>query len=53
MDAGVIKKQTTCYGGWGDARHEEVFIFNDDIRKAIEDYGWITDFDEVSANVKK
>ena len=52
-DAGVIKKVRTCYGAWGDASNEEVFIFNDDIRKAIEDYGWTTDFDEVSANAKK
>lgn len=52
-DAGVIKKVGMCYGGWGDARHEEVFIFNDDVKKAIEDYGWTTDFDEVSANAKK
>lgn len=53
VDAGVIKKVSTCYGGWDDASHEEVFIFNDDVKKAIEDYGWVTDFDEVSANVKK
>lgn len=53
VDAGVIKKIRTCYGGWGDARHEEVFIFNDDVKKAIEDYGWTTDFDEVSANAEK
>ena len=49
VDAGVIKKIRTCYGGWGDARNEEVFIFNDDIRKAIEDYGWTTDYEEVCA----
>ena len=53
VDAGVIKKIRTCYGGLGDAYYEEVFIFNDDIKKAIEDYGWTTDFDEVSANAKK
>ena len=53
VDAGVIKKIRTCYGGWGDARHEDVFIFNDDVKKAIEDYGWTTDFDEVSANAEK
>ena len=52
-DAGVIIKVGRCYGSWGDARHEEVFIFNDEVRKAIEDYGWTTDFDEVSANAKK
>lgn len=48
VDAGVIKKVGMCYGGWGDARHEEVFIFNDDVKKAIEDYGWTTDFENVS-----
>lgn len=53
VDAGVIKKTITCYGGWGDARHEDVFIFNDDVKKAIEDYGWTTDFDEVSAKAKE
>lgn len=47
-DAGVIKKVGMCYGCWGDASHEEVFIFNDEVRKAIEGYGWTTDFDEVS-----
>ena len=45
VDAGVIKKQTTCYGGWGDANYETVFVFNDDVKKAIEDYGWTTDFE--------
>ena len=53
VDAGVIEKKSTCYGAWGDASNEEVFIFDDDMRKAIEDYGWTTDFDEVSANAKK
>ena len=53
VDAGVIEKTITCYGGWGDAHHENVFIFNDDVKKAIEDYGWTTDFDEVSANAKE
>ena len=53
VDAGVIEKKSTCYGAWGDASNEEVFIFNDDVKKAIEDYGWTTDFDEVSANAKK
>lgn len=48
VDACVIKKIGTCYGGWCDARHEEVFIFNDDVKKAIEDYGWTTDFDEIT-----
>jgi len=52
-DAGVIKKVRTCYGAWGDASNEEVFIFNVEVEKAIEDYGWTTDFDEVSANSKK
>jgi hypothetical protein len=46
VDAGVIKKKRACYGGWGDATYEEVFIFNDDVKKAIEDYGWTTDFPE-------
>ncbi len=45
-DAGVIKKIRTCYGGLGDAYHEEVFIFNDEVKKAIEDYGWTTDFNK-------
>lgn len=48
VDAGVIKKITTCYGGFGDASYEAVFIFNDDVKKAIEDYGWTTDFDEIT-----
>ena len=52
-DAGVIKKVGMCYGGWGDASHEEVYIFNEDVKKAIEDYGWTTDFDEVSAKAKE
>jgi len=46
VDAGVIKKIRTCYGGLGDAYYEEVFIFNDDVKKAIEDYGWTTDFNK-------
>lgn len=53
VNAGVIKKISTCYGGWGDAYHEEVFIFNDDVKKAIEDYGWTTDFDEMLKVWKK
>ena len=53
VDAGVIKKVGMCYGGWGDAWHEDVFIFNDDVKKAIEDYGWTTDFDEMSKAWKK
>jgi hypothetical protein len=53
VDAGVIKKTTRCYGALGDAYNEEVFFFNDDMKKAIEDYGWTTDFDVVSANAKK
>ena len=48
VDAGIIKKTRTCYGGWGDASYEEIFIFNDEVKKAIEDYGWTTDFVEVS-----
>ena len=47
-NAGVIKKISICYGGWGDANNEEVFIFNDNVKKAIEDYGWTTDFDEMA-----
>ena len=53
VDAGVIEKKSTCYGGWGDARYVDIFIFDDDVRKAIEDYGWTTDFDEVSAKAKE
>jgi hypothetical protein len=53
VDAGVIEKKSTCYGGWDDARYVDIFIFDDDARKAIEDYGWTTDFDEVSASAKK
>ena len=53
VNAGVIKKITTCYGGWGDASYETVFAFNDDVKKAIEDYGWVTDFDEVNTNSKR
>ena len=45
-DAGVIKKVTKCYGGWGDARNEEVYLFSDEVKKAIEDYGWATDFNK-------
>lgn len=48
VDAGVIEKIRTCYGGLGDASYEEVFIFNDEVWKAIEDYGWTTDFEDVS-----
>ena len=47
--AGVIKKVWMCYGGWNDASQEEVFIFNNDVKKAIKDYGWTTDFfDEIT-----
>ena len=46
VDAGVIKKTTRCYGALGDAYNEEVFFFNDDMKKAIEDYGWTTDFNK-------
>lgn len=46
VDAGVIKKKRACYGAWGDATYEEVFVFDDDVKKAIEDYGWTTDFPE-------
>ncbi len=53
VDAGVIEKKSTCHGGWGDARYVDIFIFDDDVKKAIEDYGWTTDFDEVSANAKE
>ena len=46
VDAGVIKRITTCYGGLGDASYESVFIFNDEVKKAIEGYGWTTDFNK-------
>lgn len=45
-DAGVIKKVTACYGGLSDYYNEEVYIFNDKVKKAIEDYGWTTDFNK-------
>lgn len=45
-DAGVIKKVTACHGGIGDCCNEEVYMFNDEVKKAIEDYGWTTDFDK-------
>ena len=45
-DAGVIKKVTRCYGGLSDCYKEEVYIFNDEVKKAIEDYGWTTDFNK-------
>ena len=53
VDAGVIKKTTRCYGALGDACNEEVFFFNDDMKKAIEDYGWTTDFDEIAKEREK
>lgn len=43
-DAGIIKKVMRCYGGLSDCYNEEVYIFNDEVKKAIEDYGWTTDF---------
>jgi len=58
-DAGVIKKVKKCYGGFSDCYYEEVYyggfsdcyyeevyIFNDEVKKAIEDYGWTTDFNK-------
>ena len=45
-DAGVIKKVTKCYGSFGDCSNEEVYIFDDEVKKAIEDYGWTTDFNK-------
>ena len=38
-------KYRNTHGGWGDANYETVFVFNDDVKKAIEDYGWTTDFE--------
>jgi hypothetical protein len=46
VDAGVIEKVTKFYGSFGDCYSEEVFNFDDDVKKAIEDYGWTTDFPE-------
>ena len=46
VDAGVIEKVTKFYGSFGDCSSEEVFNFDDDVKKAIEDYGWATDFPE-------
>ena len=48
VNAGIINKKRICHGGWGDSSYEEIFIFNDEVKKAIEDYGWTTDFVEVS-----
>lgn len=45
-DAGVIKKVMRCYGGLSDCYNEEVYLFNDEVKKAIEDYGWTTDFNK-------
>lgn len=46
VDAGVIEKVTKLYGSFSDCYSEEVFNFDDDVKKAIEDYGWTTDFPE-------
>ena len=45
-DAGLIKKTTTCYGGFGDCRKWEGYIVNEGIIEKIRDAGWEVEMPE-------
>ena len=48
-EKGIIKKTTGGYGGWGDFNCTVYYPYGDGVRKALEEIGWTTDFDERSA----
>lgn len=46
-DAGILKKGTRCYGGLSDSYKAEVYLYNTEVVKKLEEAGWSTDFQEV------
>ena len=43
---GIIKKTTGGYGGLGDFYRTVYYPYDDEVRKALENIGWTTDFGE-------
>lgn len=48
-EKGIIKKVSGGYGGFSDYYHTEYYPYGDDVQKALESIGWMTDFKERSA----
>lgn len=44
-ERGIIKKTTGGYGGLGDYYRTVYYPYDDEVRKALEEIGWTTDFD--------
>jgi len=45
-ERGIIKKTTGGYGSFGDYFTTIYYPYSDEVRKALEEIGWTTDFDE-------
>ena len=45
-ERGIIKKTTGGYGGLGDFYRTVYYPYDDEVRKALENIGWTTDFGE-------
>lgn len=46
VDAGILKKSSAGYGGLGDYHEAQAYLYTAEVGKAINDYGWTTDFVE-------
>lgn len=46
---GIIKKVSGGYGGLGDYYRTEYYPYGEEVRKALENIGWTTDFNECLA----
>ena len=44
-EKGIIKKTSGGYGGLGDYYRTVYYPYGDEVRKALEEIGWTTDFD--------
>lgn len=47
VDAGILKKVPVGIGSLGDYRECKVYLFNAEVRKALKEYGWTTDFNKL------
>ena len=45
-EKGIIKKTTGGYGGLSDFYRTVYYPYDDEVRKALEEIGWTTDFNE-------
>lgn len=46
--AGILKKTSRYFGGWGDGRQGEFYLCDDEVLKKLTEAGWTTDWEEVS-----